>query len=137
MMARKGFTMIELLVVIGVISLLMVFLTPNLLSARDRAKEAAVSGVMHSIQLAVEGYQMENGVYPMEKNLALESLCRNYLMTGGYVTSIPKNPFTSKEYKDSDLAGKIIYSYDDTQGVYRLAGYGRAGLRKIQELTNM
>ncbi|MGB9613591.1 MAG: type II secretion system protein, partial [Candidatus Margulisiibacteriota bacterium] len=37
---RKGFTLVEILVVIGIIGLLSVFLVPNLLGARDRAKEA-------------------------------------------------------------------------------------------------
>lgn len=136
-MRKNGFTLIELLVVIGIIGLLAVFLVPNLLGARDRAKEAAVKGVMHSVQLAIEAYEMENQVYPLETNVALESLCNNYLMAGGYIASVPKNPFTGKEYTDADVAGKIIYSYDDTTGKYTLTGYNRTGTKKIQELTNM
>jgi prepilin-type N-terminal cleavage/methylation domain-containing protein len=38
---KNGFTLVEILVVIGIIGLLAVFLVPNLLGARDRAKEAA------------------------------------------------------------------------------------------------
>lgn len=134
---RKGFTMIELLVVIGIIGVLAVFLVPNLLGARDRAKETAVKGVMHSLQLAVESYEMENSIYPLETNIALESFCTNYLLVGGYVSSVPKNPFTGQEYKDSNIAGKIIYSYDDSTGAYTITGYNRTGLKKIQELTNL
>jgi general secretion pathway protein G len=137
MKTRNGFTMIELLVVIGIIALLAVFLVPNLLGAKDRAKEAAVKGVMHSIQLALEAYEMENQVYPLDNNVALNSLCTNYLMAGEYVASVPKNPFTGKEYEDADVAGKVIYRYDDASGKYTLTGYNRSGTRKIQELTNM
>ena len=136
-MRRNGFTMIELLVVIGIISLLAVFLVPNLLGARDRAKEVAVKGVMHSLQLAIEAYEMENLTYPLDQNVPLESFCNNYLMAGGYVASVPKNPFSGQEYTDADVAGKIIYSYDDTSGKYTLTGYNRSGIKKIQELTNM
>ncbi|MCU0641181.1 MAG: type II secretion system GspH family protein [Candidatus Margulisbacteria bacterium] len=134
---RKGFTLVEILVVIGIISLLAVFLVPNLLGARDRAKEAAVKGVMHSVQLALEAYQMENDVYPIAKNIALESLCKNYLMSGDYLGAVPKNPFTGMPYTDADLAGKVVYSYDDTTGKYMLTGYKRNGLSKLQELSNM
>lgn len=134
---RKGFTMIELLVVIGIIALLAVFLVPNLLGAKDRAKETAVKGVMHSIQLAIEAYEMENQTYPIDNNIGLESLCNNYLMAGGYIVSVPKNPFTGKEYKDADAAGKVIYNYDDASGKYTLTGYNRTGMKKIQELSNM
>jgi len=136
-MKRKGFTMVELLVVIGIIALLAVFLVPNLLGAKDRAKEAAVKGVMHSIQLAVEAYDMENLTYPLEDSVPLESLCKNYLMAGGYVASVPKNPFTGQEYKDADASGKIVYGYDEASGKYTLVGYGRDGRRKVQELTNL
>ncbi|MFA4844272.1 MAG: prepilin-type N-terminal cleavage/methylation domain-containing protein [Candidatus Margulisiibacteriota bacterium] len=134
---KKGFTLIEVLVVIGIIGLLSVFLVPNLLGARDRGKEAAVRGVMHTVQLAVEAYQMENDVYPMAKNITLASLCRDYLMAGGYVAGIPKNPFTGKEYSDSDTAGRIVYSYDDPSGKYTLTGYKRNGMAQLQELSNM
>jgi type II secretion system protein G len=134
---KKGFTLVEILVVIGIIGLLAVFLVPNLLGARDRAKETAVKGVMHSVQLAIEAYQMENDVYPIARNLPLESLCRNYLMGGDYLADVPKNPFTGAKYADADPAGKIIYSYDDATGKYVLTGYKRNGLSKLQELSNM
>lgn len=136
-MRKNGFTMIELLVVIGIIGLLAVFLVPSLMGARDRAKEAAVKGVMHSVQIAVEAYEMENNTYPLETSIALESLCKNYLMAGEYISSVPKNPFTGKEYTDADAAGKIIYSYDDSTRKYTISGYNRTGLKKIQELSNM
>ena len=44
---EKGFTLVEILVVIGIIGLLIAFLVPSLLGARDRAKEAGVKAVMH------------------------------------------------------------------------------------------
>lgn len=134
---KKGFTLVEILVVIGIIGLLAVFLVPNLLGARDRAKEASVKGVMHSVQLAIEAYNMENDVYPLGSNIPLESLCRNYLMAGGYIASVPKNPFTGSQYTDADVAGKIIYNYDNASGAYTLTGYKRNGTTKILDLTNM
>jgi len=137
MKMRRGFSMIELLVVIGIIGLLSVFLVPKLLGAKDKAKEAAVKGVMHSVQLAIEAYEMENFTYPLDNSVQLESLAKNYLMPNGYLAEVPKNPFTGQEYKDSDAAGKIIYNYDDKTGQYKLIGYNRAGLRKIQELSNL
>jgi general secretion pathway protein G len=134
---QNGFTLVEILVVIGIIGLLAVFLVPNLLGARDRAKETAVKGVMHTVQLAIEAYDMENEVYPMGNNVSLKSLCENYLMAGGYIAAVPKNPFTGQTYTDGDVAGKIVYSYNDTTGSYTLTGYKRNGISKLLELTNM
>lgn len=133
----KAFTLIELLVVIAIISIIAAFMMPNFIGVQDRAKEAGVKAVMHSIQLAVEAYNMENEAYPMGSNITLKDLCDNYLMQGGYVNSVPKNPFTGKEYVEGDKAGKIIYVYDDSNGSYKLVGYKRNGFSKLQELSNM
>jgi type II secretion system protein G len=135
-MQRKGFTLIEILVVIAILGLLIFFLVPNFLGVQDRGKEAAVKGVMHSVQLALEAYNMENEVYPVATDTPLQSLCENYLIPGGYLTAVPNNPFTGVAYKDSDTAGKIVYTYDDASGQYTLTGYKRNGRTKILELSN-
>ncbi len=137
MKGKSGFTLIELLVVIAIIGLLIAFLVPNLLGVQDRAKETGVKAVMHSLQLAIESYNMENQIYPVGKNIGVKSLCENYLMAGSYIASVPKNPFTGKEYTDLDVAGKIVYSFDDSAGKYILTGYKRNGTTKLLELSNM
>jgi len=134
---QKGFTLIEVLVVLGIIGLLIAFLVPNLLGAQDRAKEAAVKAVMHSVQLAVEAYNMENDSYPVAHNITLKNMCDNYLVPNNYLASAPKNPFTGLEYTDADVAGKIIYDYNDLEGKYKITGYKRNGISKILELSNM
>jgi prepilin-type N-terminal cleavage/methylation domain-containing protein len=134
---KNAFTLIELLVVIAIISIIAAFMMPNFIGVQDRAKEAGVKAVMHSIQLAVESYNMENEAYPMGSNISLKELFDNYLSQGGYVTSLPINPFTGKEYTESDKAGKIMYVYDDSTGSYKLIGYKRNGFSELLELTNM
>jgi len=133
----KAFTLIELLVVIAIISIIAAFMMPNFIGVQDRAKEAGVKAVMHSIQLAIEAYNMENEAYPMGNNISLKELIDNYLSQGGYVSSVPKNPFTGKEYTEGDKAGKIVYIYDDSNGSYKLIGYKRNGFSKLLELSNM
>ncbi len=136
-MGKDGFTLIEILVVIGIIGLLAVFLVPNILGVQDRGKEAAVKSVMHSVQLAIEAYNMENSTYPVGKNIPLRSLCVNYLMAGDFIAKVPDNPFTGREYQDSDAAGKIVYNYNEIDNKYTLVGYKRNGFSKILELSNM
>ena len=44
---KKAFTLIELMVVIGIITILAAFLVPTVFSVQDRAKEAAIKSIMH------------------------------------------------------------------------------------------
>lgn len=135
---KKGFTLIEILIVISLIGVLIVFLVPRISGVRDLTREAAVKSVMHSVQLSVEAYLAENNTYPIVTSaISLNKLYDQYLKVGGYLSSLPKNPFTNKAYADGDKAGKITYSYDATSDTYTITGYKRNGTTKILDLSNL
>jgi len=95
---KKGFSLIELMVVIVVIGILVAIGLPNFISAQDRAKIASVKGNMHVVQIAAETYAVKwGGIYPSmlgldtdgSPGLVSEATGENYWKDF-------KNPFTNQ-----------------------------------------
>ena len=63
-MRRKGFTIVELLTVMGVIAILISLLVPALALVRDFSKEIQQKAQFHSIDVGLEMYKTEFGDYP-------------------------------------------------------------------------
>ena len=62
--AARGFSLTELLVVIGIIVLLVGLLLVALGGVRTRAKQADTEGIMRAFSQACESFQMEHRRYP-------------------------------------------------------------------------
>ena len=82
----RGFTMIELMIVLTIISILVSIAIPIANSAILRAREAVLQSDLHTLRTLIDQYTAD-------KLKAPRSL--DDLVTAGYLRSIPKDPITN------------------------------------------
>lgn len=81
----RGFSLLELIVVLAVIGILVVYALPAYEDATTRAREAVLKEDLVRLRDALEQYMTDKGLYPE----ALDDL-----VTEGYLRSIPEDPIT-------------------------------------------
>ncbi|WP_410478691.1 competence type IV pilus major pilin ComGC [Pseudomonas sp. zfem003] len=83
----RGFTLIELMVVLAVIALLLTLVAPRYLSQEDKAKETALTYNLHMLRKTIDDFHADKGSYP-------DTLQR--LVEERYLRSIPVDPITGR-----------------------------------------
>jgi general secretion pathway protein G len=63
---HKGFTLIEMLIVIVVIAILALIVIPRLLGAGRKAKEATLRGDLHQLRNSIQQFEADLGDYPSD-----------------------------------------------------------------------
>lgn len=65
MTRERGFTLIELMIVVVIIGIIAAIAIPNFVSMQDRAREASVKSILHTVQACFEDFAVQcDGLYP-------------------------------------------------------------------------
>lgn len=124
---NRGFSLIELMVVIIILGILAMYIGPKLMGRTDQAKEVQARVQMEGLETALKLYKLDNGVYPTTEQ-GLQSLIeppdtgttpQNW-RKGGYLEKgkIPTDPW----------GNEFVYLSPGTQGDFDITSFGADGV---------
>jgi general secretion pathway protein G len=87
---EKGFTLLELMIVLAIMGILLTIAQPSLKQSIVKARESVLKEDLFQMRDAIDQYYADNGKYPdvLDDLINTEDLSRSYLR------GIPKDPFT-------------------------------------------
>lgn len=127
--AQRGFTLIEIMVVVIILGVLGALVLPNVMSRPDHAKLTAARTDLQSIATALEIYRLDNGRYPtsaqgldaLVTRPSVAPLPRNW-SAQGYLKRTPTDPWGSP-YQYVNPGSRSNQGYD----LYSLGADGQPG----------
>jgi general secretion pathway protein G len=117
---NKGFTLIEMMVVILIIGVLAALVVPKVMSRPDEARMTAAKQDIATITQALNLYRLDNQRYPtteqglmaLVKKPNIDPIPNNW-KSGGYLDRVPKDPWgTPYQYLQPGMHGEIdVFSF--------------------------
>ena len=112
---ERGFTLVELLIVVIILAVLSGIAVPSYMALRNRARESGTESEMRNIATAIEMYNADKNYYP--KTSSIDELKVALEGDPGYMAVVPTK----------DMWG-VGYGYESTDGkTYTLTSCGVDG----------
>jgi general secretion pathway protein G len=116
----RGFTLIEVMVVIAILAILAALIVPNVMSRPDEARVVAAKQDIAALTQALKLYRLDTKRYPTTEQ-GLQALVAKPSQapvpenwkTGGYVEKLPRDPWGKPyQFLNPGLHGEIdVFSY--------------------------
>lgn len=95
--AERGFTLIEVMVVVVILSILAAIIVPRIMDRPDKARIVKAQADIRALESALNLYRLDNHNYPTTDE-GLEALAQKPAdapswKEGGYIDRLPKDPW--------------------------------------------
>jgi general secretion pathway protein G len=125
---QRGFTLIELMVVIVILGILAAIIAPRIIGRTDEAKVTKAKVQIRNFETALKMYKLDNGTYPTTEQ-GLEALIQKPSVgvipknwrEGGYL-EMNKVPLDS-------WGNKYVYLSPGSHGDFDIISYGADGVQ--------
>lgn len=117
---QRGFTLIEIMVVVVILGILAALIVPKIMSRPDEARIVAARQDIGALAQALKLYRLDNKRYPTTEQ-GLQALVSKPTLApvpdgwkgGGYVEKLPQDPWGHPyQYLNPGLHGEIdVFSY--------------------------
>jgi len=124
---RRGFTLIELMVVIIILGILAMWVAPKIMSRPGEAKQVKAKLDIQNLETALKLYKLDNGIYPTTEQ-GLQALVEKpetapipkKWKKGGYLEKgkVPKDPW----------GNDFVYLSPGLKGDFDILSYGADGV---------
>ena len=104
---ERGFTLVELIIVMAVIGILLTIAIPAYVQSIKRAKEAVLKEDLHTMRVAIDQYTVDKEKAPQ----SLEDLVQ-----AGYLKVVPIDPMTSRNDTWMTSESDTLTDINETQG---------------------
>jgi general secretion pathway protein G len=116
----KGFTLIEVMVVVVILGILAAFVVPQIMSRPDEAKMVKAQQDVIRLESALDLYRLDNGQYPTQAQ-GLSALVSKpttppiptHYNASGYLKRLPKDPWGHDyQYRNPGIYGDAdVFSF--------------------------
>jgi len=125
--SQKGFTLIEIMIVIVILGILAGLIVPKIMNEPDKARVVKAKLQIQNLSMALKKFKMDNGFYPSTEQ-GLEALVKKPVIgripknypPKGYLSKVPKDPWGNDyiyicpgEHADFEI---ISYGADGKEG---------------------
>jgi general secretion pathway protein G len=114
---QRGFTLIEIMVVVVIMGLLATLVTVNLLENADKARRVKARADIKAIENALELYKLDNGSYPTTQ-MGLKALTEPGEGRGAYIKG---------GMREDPWGNPYVYLSPGSHGEFDVISYGPDG----------